>query len=137
MFLEKTPSHFYTLDILKILIDIINISYEKQAKKDNIYSLNLIYSILLNEFIVFKFPIELQIEIWNYLSDILIKDLNFIKKYLNISKICIFIRNYDAEKYDKFCCKVHACFNNEKEIELNKNYIMNPELNIRIEKIFL
>ena len=136
MFLEKTPSHFYTLDILKILIDIINISYEKQAKKDNIYSLNLIYSILLNEFIVFKFPIELQIEIWNYLSDILIKDLNFIKKYLNISKICIFIRNYDAEKYDKFCCKVHACFNNEKEIELNKNYIMNPELNIRIEKIF-
>ena len=136
MFLENAPSYVYTLDILKTLLDIINMSYQEEIKRNNINSINLVYSILLNENIIFKFPINLQIEIWNYLSDILIKDLDLIKKYLNTTKVCIFVKNYDGEKYTKFCCKAHACFLNEEEKDLEKNYIMNPELNLRIEKIF-
>ena len=136
LFLEKIPSKFYTINILQSILNIFNFSTGKCPKTKNNNLVDLINLILLNEKIILKIPLNLQIEFWNYLYDFFKKNSDLIEFTLNISKICLFIKFYDEERYTKFCCQKHACLINAKEGEQNEKFLMIPDLNFRITKLF-
>ena len=136
IFFEKIPTRFYTHNILGNILNLSNIAMEKERFYKNKNSINFLDLILLNERIITKFEFNLQIELWNNLYYILTKDMNKIKISLNTPKVCLFIRYYDEERYSKFCCKKHASILNIEINEANKRIIMEPELNLRIKKLF-
>ena len=136
IFFEKIPSRYYTMNILQSILNIINISLSKDETKKKKNSSELMKLLILNLNMLLKFPKNLHIELWDNIHNILIKNLEIIKNTLNTSKICLFIKYYDEERYTKFCCKKHACLINEKENESYRNYLMIPELNLRIDKLF-
>ena len=136
IFLEKIPSRYYTMNILQNILNIINISLSKDETKRKQNACQLIKLLILNENIILKFPKNLHIELWDNIYNILTKNIDLIKNTLNTTKICLFIKFYDEERYTKFCCKQHASFLNEKQANSNLKYLMNPELNLRINKLF-
>ena len=144
IFMEKIPSHFYTLNILQIIIGLINLPIESQKESDNyilinnenLYSNNFINLIILNERIITKFTPKAQIELWDGVYDVFKKDLAKVHKTLSTPKICLLLRFYDEKRYEKFCCYKHACLFNNGDIYENKNNIMHPEMDFKVGKLF-
>ena len=142
LFLEKLPSKFYTSNILQSIMSLINLPldnphYSELLNNDeNMNSNNFINLILLNEQIITKFNSKAQIELWDGVYEIFKKDPMKVKKTLNTPKICLLLRNYDEKRYEKFCCYSHASLFNNGNIYENRNNIMNPEMNIKVGKLF-
>ena len=136
LFLEKIPSKFFSLKILQNIINIIIILIQNEQIISLKKSSNFINLILLNERIITKFNFNIQIELWNNLNDILKNDLKLIKETLNTAKVCVILRIMDENRYTQFCCHKHACLINTKKNEQNKEILMKPLLNLRINRLF-
>ena len=132
-FLEKIPEKLYCEDLNKKLrlMSIVFLAF----KDDNTYqSLNqqFLEYILLNENILFKFPLEQQKNLINQII-VLMNEKTNSKLLINIDiiKIIKILLYYDSKKYNKYCCKIHAdYFNDSKEKD-----IMSPDLNNLIEPV--
>ena len=151
LFMENIPSKFYTINILQSIIALINLPIENKPTK-NIINLNntneninvnlsinpnnFINLILLNERIITKFPPKAQMELWDGLFEVFNRDLIRLQKIISTPKICLLLRFYDEQRYEKFCCYKHACLFNNGNLFENKQNIMDPEMNIKVEKLF-
>ena len=141
LFLEKFPSYIYTEKLLNILLDIGKEVFLYNDIKNEDKDENYINNILLNEKIFSKFSMENQIKLWDEVNKFFISDYSKIKESLNINKICILLRFYDENRYNEHCCKKHANViklktNAEEKSNKNMKNIMNPEMNIKTEKLF-
>ena len=136
LFLEKIPSKFFSLNILYNLLNLINSSKELIKMKNGNNSIDIINQLLLNDHIITKFSITAQIELWDNLGEILIKNLDMIKNSLNSAKVCLLLRFYDQERYTKFCCEGHSLVINSNDSESKGKITMSPTLSLRIKKLF-
>ena len=144
LFLERFPSNIYTEKLLYILIDIGKevFLYSDNDNKNINQNYNYINTILLNEKIFSKFSYENQVKLWDEVHKFFISDYSKIKESLNIYKICILLRFYDENRYNEYCCQKHANIIQIKSKSMGKNNnkniknIMNPEMNVKTEKLF-
>ena len=131
IFIQQFPSELFDDKILEILIEI---GKETIKYGDNINSKgeNFIDMVLLNEKIIINYDIKKRMILWNILYCFFTSDDTFIKEFFNLKKICLLLRLFDAERYNKFCCKKHCeIFNNE-----DSDKILEPEMNDRIKDLF-
>ena len=141
LIIEKFPRIIFTEKIMNILIDI-----EKEINKLNSNDIksnneNYINYILLNEKIYAKFAEENQNKFWKQIFEIFRLDLTKLENYINISRICQIIRNYDQKRNEQFCCSFHANLilkeNEKRKKELNGNIIiMKPKMEKKVENLF-
>ena len=137
LFLEKFPSNISTNEILQIFFDIGKEAFQLADNKNNINNDNFVNIILLNEKILSKFNIELQMKLWDYIYKLFESDFTQMKDSLNMTKICLLLRYYDENRYREYCCLKHANLfkpNDNKE-EYNP-CIMKPEMDKKLEKLF-
>ena len=137
IFLEKIPSKFYTLNVLQSIIGLIDLPIEINDNQSNSQNTNnFINLILLNERIITKFSPRAQIELWDGVYEVFKRDLIKIKETLSPAKICLLLRFYDEQRYEKYCCYKHACLFNNGDIDKDKKNIMYPEMNAKVGKLF-
>ena len=144
LFLERFPSNIYTEKLLYLLLDIGKevFLYSDNDNKNINQNYNYINTILLNEKIFSKFSYENQVKLWDEVHKFFISDYSKIKESLNIYKICILLRFYDENRYKEYCCQKHANIIQIKSKSIGKNNnkniknIMNPEMNVKTEKLF-
>ena len=139
LFIEKFPPYIYTENLLNILLDIGKEFFQHNDINNRYKSENYINNFLLNEKIISKFSTKDQIKLWDEVNKFFISDYSKIKESLHIKKICILLRFYDENRYNEHCCKKHANIIKLKineETNTNINNIMNPEMNIKTEKLF-
>ena len=137
LFLEKIPSKFYTLNVLQSIIGLIDLPIEVNDNQSNSQNTNnFINLILLNERIITKFTPRAQIELWDGVYEVFTRDLIKIKETLSPAKICLLLRFYDEQRYEKYCCYKHACLFNNGDIDKDRKNIMYPEMNAKVGKLF-
>ena len=138
LFLEKFPSKIYTKKILDVLVDIGKDIFKTEFDYSTSSIDNYINMILLNEKIFSKFTEENQRNLWEKVCQFFTSDYSQMKDSLNIAKICLLLRFYDEKRYDEYCCSNHAkIFSKGKSTEKDdKIIIMNPEMNIKVDKLF-
>jgi len=138
LFLEKFPSKIYTEKVLDVLIDIGKEIFKTEFDYSTSSIDNYINMILLNEKIFSKFTEENQRKLWDRVCQFFTSDYSQMKDSLNIAKICLLLRFYDEMRYDEYCCSNHAkIFTKGKSTEKDdKIKIMNPEMNIKVDKLF-
>ena len=91
--------------------------------------------ILLNEKIFSKFSEENQLKLWDDINKFFTSDYSQLKDSLNMSKICLLLRFYDRDRYNKYCCKKHAdLFKISNDDKITN--IMNPDMNEKVGKLF-
>ena len=134
LLLEKFPSEIFTKTILKIFYDIGKETFQYTDDK-NKFSFTFVNMILLNEKIFSKFSEENQLKLWDDINKFFTSDYLQLKESLNMSKICLLLRFYDKDRYNKYCCKKHANLFKLSE-EDNINNIMNPDMNTKVGKLF-
>ena len=139
IFLEKFPSHIFTNEILQIFLDIGKEAFQMADNKNEDKSTdNFINMILINEKIFSKFNIELQIKLWDFIYKLYESDYSQMKDSLNMKKICLFLRYYDENRYNEYCCLNHANLFKPKDNKEEYNpCIMKPEMNKKVEKLFV
>ena len=138
IFIEKFPSHLFTPKILQILLDIGKETFgnvDKLTRGDNYINL-----ILLNEKIISKYNTENQLLLWKNINSFFTSDDTQIKEFISIKRICLLLRIFDEERYNKYCCKKHANVfkdNNEGETHDDEDMeIMNPEMDVILNELF-
>jgi len=138
LFLEKFPSNIYTEKVLDVLVDIGKEIFKTEFDYSTSSIDNYINMILLNERIFSKFTEENQRKLWDRVCQFFTSDYSQMKDSLNIAKICLLLRFYDEKRYDEYCCSNHAkMFSKGKSTEKDdKIKIMNPEMNIKVDKLF-
>ena len=131
IFIQQFPSELFDDKILEILIEI---GKETIKYGDNINPKeeNYINVILLNEKIITNYNIKKRMILWNILYCFFTSDDTLIKDYFSIKKICLLLRFFDEERYNKICCKKHS----EIFGEVNKENIVEPEMHERIKDLF-
>jgi len=138
IFIEKFPPDLFNSNILEILLDIGKEAF-CNADKFNSSSENYITLILLNEKIVNKYNPENQIILWKNIYSFFTSDDTQIKECFNIRKICLLLRLFDQNRYNKYCCKNHAEVFQNNNNEENNNFdleIMQPEMHEIIDDLF-
>ena len=131
LFIEKFPNQIFTERILNCFINIGEILF-----KNNIDKLTKAYfkHILMNEKILSKYPINLQIKFWNHLLKFCQRDSKKLEKFLKMDRICLILRFYDKNKYKEICCKNHLdMFKTEFRDNCN---IMEPSIDKKISDIW-
>ena len=144
LFLEKFPSNIFTEKLLYILLDIGKEVFQYNDINNVNQNYNYINNILLNEKIFSKFSNENQVKLWDEVHKFFISDYSKIKETLNIYKMCMLLRFYDENRYNEYCCQKHAnIIKTKSKINLNETNnnkviknIMNPEMNVKTEKLF-
>ena len=134
IFLEKLPSNIFTHEILKIFLDIgkEEIQLTENKTKENFFNI-----ILLNEKIFSNFSHKDQIKFWDEVHKFLVCDYSQMKDSLNSLKLCMLIRFYDQTRYKEYCCMAHAnLFKPKDSKEKYTPPVMDPEMNIKVEKLF-
>ena len=138
IFIEKFPSHLFTPKILQILLDIGKETFgnvDKLTRGENYINL-----ILLNEKIISKYNTENQLVLWKNIYSFFTSDDTQIKDCLSIKRICLLLRLFDEERYNKYCCKKHASVfkdNNDSKTHDNADMeIMEPGMDVRLNEIF-
>ena len=134
IFLEKFPSNIFTNEILKIFLDIGKESFQltENKNKENFFNI-----ILLNEKIISKFSQNDQKKFWDEVHKFLVSDYSQMKDSLNTLKLCMLIRFYDQNRYKEYCCMAHAnLFKPKDSKEKYTPPVMDPEMNIKVEKLF-
>ena len=114
------------------------------GKKHNLYEANHSYFFSHLGLFLEKFPSEIfTTNILNRFYEIgketfQYTDKNYysqLKDSLNMSKICLLLRFYDKDRYNKYCCKKHAdLFRTSTDEEITN--IMNPDMNEKVGKLF-
>ena len=134
LFIEKFPSEIFNNNILNIFYEIGKETFQYIEDK-NYFSSTFVNMILLNEKIFSKFSEENQLKLWDDINKFFTSDYSQLKDSLNMSKICLIIRFYDKDRYNKYCCKKHA---NLFKLSDNDNIsnIMNPDMNTKVGKLF-
>ena len=133
LFLEKFPSEIFTKTILNIFYEIGKETF--QYTDDKKFSFTFVNIVLLNEKIFSKFSEENQLKLWDDINKFFTSDYLQLKESLNMSKICLLLRFYDQDRYNKYCCQKHANLfklSNEDDIQ----NIMNPDMNTKVGKLF-
>ena len=131
LFIEKFPPHLFTPKILQILLDIGKETFQNLDKWNS--KENYINLILLNEKIISKYNAENQILLWKNIYSFFTSDATQIKEFFDIKKICLLLRLFDEERYNKYCCKNHYEIFNKSEDDYN---IMKPHMDIRLKELF-
>ena len=138
IFIEKLPSNLFTPKILQILLDIGKETFgnvDKLTRGENYINL-----ILLNEKIICKYSAENQLLLWKNIYSFFTSDDTQMKDCISIKRICLLLRLFDEERYNKYCCKKHAnVFKDNNEGETHDNYdmeIMEPEMDVRLNELF-
>ena len=135
LFLEKFPSKIFTNTILNIFYEIGKETFQYIDDK-NKFTYTFINMVLLNEKIFSKFSEENQLKLWDDINKFFTSDYSQLKDSLNMSKICLLLRFYDKDRYNKYCCKKHEnLFKLNKEDD-NISNIMNPDMNTKVGKLF-
>ena len=124
MFIEKYPQKIFTQRILNAFYTLaktlfINNNFEAICA-------NYFKHILLNEIILSKYNINLQIEFWNQLFLFCQSDQTQIGIFININRLCLILRFYDRNKYTEMCCEEHL--NMIKDQYVGSKKIMNPTM---------
>jgi hypothetical protein len=133
LFLEKFPSEIFTTNILSIFYEIGKETFQYTDK--NYFSSTFVNMILLNEKIFSKFSEENQLKLWDDINKFFTSDYSQLKDSLNMSKICLLLRFYDKDRYNKYCCKKHAdLFKTSTDEDITN--IMNPDMNEKVGKLF-
>ena len=133
LFLEKFPSEIFTTNILNRFYEIGKETFQYTDK--NYFSSTFVNMILLNEKIFSKFSEENQLKLWDDINKFFTSDYSQLKDSLNMSKICLLLRFYDKDRYNKYCCKKHAdLFRTSTDEEITN--IMNPDMNEKVGKLF-
>ena len=139
LFIERFPPHLFTPKILQILLDIgkeifLNID------KCNLKGDNYINIILLNEKIISKYNAEIQIMLWKNILSFFTSDATQIKEFLDIKKICLLLRLFDEQRYNKYCCKKHHEIfkdNNDEDSKYEEDInIIEPNMDDRLKDLF-
>ena len=138
LFLEKFPSIIFTETILNIfyIIGKETFQYTEINNKKKLYY-SFINIVFLNEKIFSKFSEENQLKLWEHINKFATSDFLVFKDYLNMSKICLLLRFYDKDRYNKYCCKNHSnLFKLSDDDDDNTINIMNPDMNSKVGKLF-
>ena len=124
---------FYFYSFRAVLLNFAK-SVKQKSKR------NYIHTILLNEKIISKFAEEYQTKLWEVILSLFDSEENIkrMKNFLNMTKICLFLRFYDQKRYSHFCCKEHSeifKINSSDSTQMAAKQIMFPEMNAKIEKL--
>ena len=131
MFIEKYPPKIFTQRILNAFYKLaktlfINNNYEAICS-------NYFKHILLNEKILSKYNINLQIEFWNQLYLFCQSDKTQIETFININRLCLILRFYDRNKYVEMCCEEHL--NMIKDEYKGSKKVMNPTMTKKLSNL--
>ena len=131
IFIEKYPNQIFTEKILDAFINI-----GKDMFKNNVEQLTNEYfeNILLNEKILSKYSLNLQIKFWNQLFLFCESDSQQLETFLKMNTICLILRFYDKNKYNELCCKNHLNMF-KKEFSDNCN-VMEPSMEQKLKYIW-
>ena len=127
MFIEKYPQKIFNEKIFEAFYDLAKVLFTNNFEA---ICSNYFKHILLNEKILSKFSINLQIEFWNKLYLFCQSDVTQIQIFLNINRLCLILRFYDRNKYTEICCEEHL--NMIKEEYVGSKKIMNPTMNQKL-----
>ena len=132
MFIEKFPPKLFTQRILNAFFELAKTLFINMNKGESICD-NYFKHILLNEKILSKYNINLQIEFWNKLYLFCQSDKTQIETFININRICLILRFYDRNKYTEMCCEDHL--NMIKDEYVGSKKIMNPTMYTKLANL--
>ena len=139
LFIERFPPHLFTPKIIQILLDIGKETF-LNIDKCNVKGENYINLILLNEKLISKYKIEIQLLLWKNIYSFFTSDATQIKEFFDIKKICLLLRLFDEQRYNKYCCKKHHEIFKDNTDEDNKSEedmdIIWPNMDIRLKELF-
>ena len=129
IFIEKYPNQIFTEKILNAFINI-----GKDMFKINVDELTNEYfeNILLNEKILSKYSINLQIKFWNHLLLFCQSDKDQLETFLKMNTLCLILRSYE-NNCSEICCENH--FNMIKEEFRANSKIMEPSMEEKLKSI--
>ena len=130
MFFEKFPQKIFTQNILNSFFKLAKILFSNNYED---ICANYFKHILLNEKILSKYNINLQIEFWNQLYLFCQSDKTQIETFININRLCLILRFYDRNKYTEMCCQEHL--NMIKDEFVGSKKIMNPTMTQKLSNI--
>ena len=131
--IENIPNNIFNENVLN---EFDNIGKIIILQKVNNFCSNYFNNILLNEKIILKYTKDLQIKVWDLIFKLCLLEKEKIGTIIETKKICIILRYYDRNRYNKICCKYH--FDMYKKEFIGDINIMEPNLNeilINIQKI--
>ena len=130
IFIEKYPKYLFTENILELFNQI-----GKTIFSNNVEGLCRSYfkHILLNEKILSKYPVDLQIKFWNHILLFCESDKEQIETFIQINRICLILRYYDQNKYTEMCCEKHLSM--IKDEFVGNKTIMNPPMNQKLSNL--
>ena len=131
LFIEHFPSELFDQQIFDYFVEIAKFIFSQDSLNTKTQKNNFIQCLFLNDKIIIKFPISIQIQLWAKVQNFYESDDEMIN-YLDVSKICSFLRFYDNQKYTEYCCQEHADLFNEENNEVK---IMSPPLQIKISSL--
>ena len=131
MFFEKFPQKIFTQRILNAFFKLAKILFINNNNES--VCPNYFKHILLNEKILSKYNINLQIEFWNQLFLFCQSDKTQIETFININRLCLILRFYDRNKYTEMCCQEHL--NMIKDEFVGSKKIMNPTMTQKLSNI--
>ena len=123
MFFEKYPQKIFTEKVLNAFYSLAKVLFINNY--ETVCS-NYFKHILLNEKILSKYNINLQIEFWNKLYLFCQSDKTQIETFISINRLCLILRFYDRNKYTEMCCQEHL--NMIKEEYMGSKKVMNPTM---------
>ena len=133
IFIEQFPSELFNDKVLEILFEIGKETI-KNLDKINIERENFVNMILLNEKIIINYDVKKRMILWKILYCFLTSDDTLINIFFDIKKICILLKFFDSQRYNKYCCKKHYAIFNEEDITDDK--ILEPNMMKRTNELF-
>ena len=131
LFIEHFPSELFDQQIFDYFVEIAKFIFSQDSLNTKTQKNNFIQCLFLNDKIIIKFPISIQIQLWAKVQNFYESDDEMIN-YLDVSKICSFLRYYDNQMYNEYCCQEHADLFNVENKEVK---IMSPPLKIKISSL--
>ena len=130
MFFEKYPQKVFTEKVLNAFYNLAKVLFVNDS--ETVCS-NYFKHILLNEKILSKYNINLQIEFWNKLYLFCQSDKTQIETFISINRLCLILRFYDRNKYTEMCCQEHL--NMVKEEYMGSKKVMNPTMSQKLSNL--
>ena len=130
MFFEKYPQKIFTEKILNAFYNLAKVLFVNDFVT---VCANYFKHILLNEKILSKYNINLQIEFWNKLYLFCQSDKTQIETFININRLCLILRFYDRNKYTEMCCQEHL--NMIKEEYMGSKKVMSPTMSQKLSNL--
>ena len=130
LFIERYPKHLFTE---KILENFVNLGKTIFSALDEELLSSYFEHIFLNEKILSKYSVNLQIKFWKQVVLFCQSDKEQISTFMNMNRICLILRFYDKNKFSEMCCEKHLAEIKDKYIG-NKT-IMNPTMETKLSDL--